>query len=152
MMKKAFLTLLSLIITGTVFAQKEQDKAVANMAAQANPALTAAQKSTLAWVKLYDLTAEQAKETLDIQKTKFQNLSDIEPLKATNASLYIQKRLASFEIANAALKTLLDDRQLKIFEREQLANAAKYEDIVGALKKSGYSEEAIQRKLMEVEF
>jgi hypothetical protein len=147
-MKKTFLTLASLLFTVLVFAQKE----TADMAKNANPSMSLAQKATMQWVKQYDLTSEQALKALAIQKTKYENLAGIEPLKAQKPDIYIQKRLSSFEIANSEFKDLLDDRQMKIFKLQDLERAAKYDSIVATMKKTGYSEEAIRQKLMETEF
>ncbi len=147
-MKKTFLTLASLLFTVMVFAQKE----VSEMAKNANPELSMAQKATIEWVKLYDLASEQAKEALAIQKTKYQNLADIEPLKTQNPDKYVQKRLSSFEIANTEFRNLLDERQLKIFKQKEAERTAKYENIISAMKKTGYSDEDIRQKLMVTEF
>lgn len=147
-MKKIFLTFVGLLFTIMVFAQKETPDMVKN----ANPGLSLAQKATIEWVKLYDLSSEQAQAALAIQKSKFQNLADIESLKTQNQDLYVQKRLSSFEIANTEFMSLLDDRQLKIFKQKEIERTAKYESIVSTMKKTGYSEEAIQQKLMETEF
>ena len=147
-MKKTFLTLVSLLFTVMVFAQKE----VPDMVKNANTELSLAQKATIEWVKLYDLASDQAREALAIQKSKYQNLIDIEPLKTQNPDLYVQKRLSSFEIANSEFRSLLDERQLKIFKQKELERTAKYENIVSVMKKTGYSDEDIRQKLMVTEF
>ena len=147
-MKKTFLTLVPLLFAVVVFGQKE----VAEMAKNANPELSMAQKATIEWVKLYDLDSDQAKEALAIQKTKYQNLADIEPLKAQEPDKYVLKRLSSFEIANTEFRNLLDERQMKIFKQKEAERSAKYENIVSAMKKTGYSDEDIRQKLMVTEF
>ena len=147
-MKKTFLTLVSLLFTVMVFAQKE----VPDMVKNANPDLSRAQKATIEWVKLYDLASDQAREAFSIQKAKYQNLADIEPLKTQNPDLYVQKRLSSFEIANTEFRNLLDERQLKIFKQKEAERTAKYENIVSAMKKTGYSEDDIRQKLMVTDF
>ena len=147
-MKKTLLTLVSLLFTVLVFAQKE----VSDMAKSANPELSLAQKATMEWVKLYDLASDQAREALSIQKSKYQNLADIEPLKTQNPDLYVQKRLSSFDIANSEFRSLLDERQLKIFKQKETERIAKYENIVSVMKKTGYSDEDIRQKLMVTEF
>ena len=147
-MKKTLLTLASLLFTVLVFAQKE----VPDMVKNANTELSLAQKATIEWVKLYDLASDQAREALAIQKSKYQNLIDIEPLKTQNPDLYVQKRLSSFEIANSEFRSLLDERQLKIFKQKELERTAKYENIVSVMKKTGYSDEDIRQKLMVTEF
>lgn len=147
-MKKTVLTLVSLLFTVLVFAQKE----VPDMAKNANQGVSSAQKATIEWVKLYDLDADQARATLAIQEAKYRNLADIEPLKTQNKDVYVQKRLSSFDIANTEFMTLLDARQLKIFKQKEIERSAKYENIVSVMKKTGYSDEVIQQKLMETEF
>ncbi|MBL7817365.1 MAG: hypothetical protein JNL70_20330 [Saprospiraceae bacterium] len=147
-MKKTFLTLIGFLCAMALFAQKEMPEIAKN----ANKDLSAAQKATIEWVKLYDLSSDQALEALSIQKAKFQNLADIESLKTQNPELYVQKRLSSFEIANTEFKNLLDERQLTIFKQKEIERQSKYETIVSAMKKTGYSEEAIRQKLMETEF
>ena len=147
-MKKTLLTLASLLFTVLVFAQKE----VPDMVKNANPELSLAQKATIEWVKFYDLASDQAREALSIQKSKYQNLADIEPLKTQNPDLYVQKRLSSFDIANSEFRSLLDERQLKIFKQKEMERTAKYENIVSVMKKTGYSDEDIRQKLMVTEF
>ena len=147
-MKKVFLTLVSFLFTVLAFAQTETPDMVKN----ANPALSLAQKATIEWVKQYDLSSEQALATLAIQKTKYQNLASIEPLKTQSPDAYVQKRLSSFEIAHTEFMNLLDERQMKIFKQKEVERTAKYESIVSSMKKTGYSEEAIRQKLMETEF
>lgn len=147
-MKKTFLTFVGFLFAVLVFAQKETPDMVKN----ANPSLSLAQKATIEWVKLYDLSSDQAREALAIQKAKYQNLADIESLKTQSQELYVQKRLSSFEIANTEFMALLDERQMKIFKQKEIERTAKYESIVSTMKKTGYSEEAIRQKLMETEF
>jgi hypothetical protein len=147
-MKKTFLTLVPLLFAVVVFGQKE----VSEMAKNANPDLSMAQKATIELVKLYDLDSDQAKEALEIQKTKYQNLADIEPLKTQEPDKYVLKRLSSFEIANTEFRNLLDERQMKIFKQKEAERAAKYDNIVSAMKKTGYSDEDIRQKLMVTEF
>ena len=147
-MTKIRLTLASLLFTVSLFAQKEETDMLKN----ANQSLSVAQKATIEWVKMYDLDGDQARAALTIQKTKFQNLSDIESLKTAKPDLYVTKRLSSFEIANTEFMGLLDTRQMKIFKQKEAERTGKYETIVSGMKKSGYSDAAIQQKLMETEF
>ena len=73
-------------------------------------------------------------------------------MKTQNPDLYVQKRLSSFEIANTEFRNLLDERQLKIFKQKEAERTAKYENIVSAMKKTGYSEDDIRQKLMVTDF
>ncbi len=147
-MKKTVLTLASLLFTVLVFAQKE----TSDMAQSANQGLSIAQKAAIEWVKLYDLDAEQARAALTIQQAKYKNLAGIESLKTQKPDLYLQKRLSSFEIANNEFQGLLDTRQLKIFKQQEIERTIKYENIVSTMKKTGYSDAAIQEKLIATEF
>ena len=147
-MKKTILTLVSLLLTIMTYAQKETPDIVKN----ANPGLSSAQKATIEWVKVYDLDADQTRAALAIQQAKYQNLTDIESLKTQKPDVYIQKRLSSFEIANNELMALLDNRQMRIFKQKETERTIKYDNIVTTMKKTGYSDEAIQQKLMETEF
>jgi hypothetical protein len=147
-MKKLLLIVLNVALTFGVFAQTAEK----NTAMSANPDLSAAQKTTLALVKLYDLSGEQAKEALKIQKAKAQNLADIEPMKATNMAAYVQKRMAALEIASNELSTFLDPRQMKIFAQEQAKNANKIGSITENLKKEGIPQSEINKQLAALEF
>jgi hypothetical protein len=148
MMKKLLLIVLNVALTLGVFAQTTEKNTVNT----ANPDLSAAQKTTLALVKTYDLSGEQAKATLKIQQAKAQNLADIEPMKATDMAAYAQKRLATMEIAANEFSTLLDPRQMKIFKQEQAENTNKVTRITQALKKEGVPQAEINKQLSALDF
>ncbi len=147
-MKKLLLIVLNVALTLGVFAQTTEKNTVNT----ANPDLSAAQKTTLALVKTYDLSGEQAKATLKIQQAKAQNLADIEPMKATDMAAYAQKRLATMEIAANEFSTLLDPRQMKIFKQEQAENTNKVTRITQALKKEGVPQTEINKQLSALDF
>jgi hypothetical protein len=147
-MKKLLLIVLNVALTLGVFAQTAEK----NTAMSANPDLSAAQKTTLALVKLYDLSGEQAKETLKIQKAKAQNLADIEPMKAADLAAYAQKRLGAMEIAANEFSTLLDPRQMKIFINERTENANKIARLTQSMRKQGLPETEINKQLGALEF
>jgi hypothetical protein len=147
MMKKFLLTVLSIALTLNVFAQTAEKTAQNS----ANPDMSAAQQATLALVRAYDLSGEQAQATLKIEQAKVQNLADIEPLKGTDMSAYAQKRFASMEIAANEFSTLLDPRQLNIFKDAQAKNAAKIANITQGLRKQGVPEAQISEQLALIE-
>jgi hypothetical protein len=148
MMKKLLLIVLNVALTLGVFAQTAEK----NTAQTANPDLSAAQKNTLELVKRYDLSGEQAKETLKIQQTKAQNLASIEPMKANDMAAYVQKRMAALEIATNEFSTLLDPRQMKIFQQQQVENANTVVRITQNLKKEGLPQSEINKQLAALEF
>jgi hypothetical protein len=147
MMKKILLTVLSIALTLNVFAQTAEKTAQNS----ANPDMSAAQQATLALVRAYDLSGEQAQATLKIEQAKVQNLADIEPLRGTDMSAYALKRLASMEIAANEFSTLLDPRQLNIFKDAQVKNAAKVANLTQGLRKQGVSEAEINKQLALIE-
>ncbi len=148
MMKKFLLIVLNVALTLGVFAQTAEK----NTAKSVNPDFSAAQKNTLALVKLYDLSGEQARETLKIQQTKAQNFADIEPMKATDMAAYAQKRLTAMDMAANEFSTLLDPRQMKIFMQQRNENADKVARITQNLKKQGVPETEVNKQLGALAF
>ena len=148
MMKKLLLIVLNVAFAFGVFAQNaEKDAANA-----ANPSLSVAQKATLSLMKIYDLSGEQAKATLQIQQAKVQNFADIEPLKASDMAAYAQKRLSAVEIAANEFATLLDPRQLKIFKQERTKQSEDIMRITQNLRKEGLPETEINKQLGALDF
>jgi hypothetical protein len=148
MMKKLLLIVLNVALTLGVFAQKADNDA----AKTANPDLSAAQKATMALVKTYDLSGEQAQATLKIQQAKVRNFADIEPMKATNMAAYAQKRMAAVDIAVNEFSTLLDARQLKIFKQEQAERTNNMMRITQNSRKEGLPESEINKQLGALDF
>ncbi len=148
MMKKLLLVVLNVALTLGVFAQTAEKYT----AKTANPDFSAAQKATLALTKTYDLSGEQAKETLKIQQAKVQNLADIEPMRATDPAGYAKKRLAAMEIATNEFSTFLDPRQMKIFKLEQAERTEKLMRITQNLRKEGLPESEINKQLSALDF
>ena len=117
-----------------------------------NKPLTTAQKTTIELSKVYNFTAEQALAVKKIQENKYQALAKIEKIKAADMKIYIAKRLSAFETADNDLMSLLDESQLAIFKKQQLVKSDKYEAIVVSMKKQGYAQAEIDKKLAETEF
>ncbi len=143
-MKKFVLILSGLLLTVVVFSQ--------NLKEPLNKPLTAAQKVTIELSKIYNLTGEQVLELNKIQEAKLTALSKMEGLKAQDMKKYIVKRLSAFETADNALMALLDERQMETFKKRQIEKSTKYETIVEGMKKQGFSQSDIQKKLADTEF
>jgi hypothetical protein len=151
-MKKAFLTILSCIVTLSLFAQNVEKEEAAKLAGQANPNLSMARKATIEWVKIYDLQGEQAVEALKIQESKYRNLASIEGMKAADKSAYVQKRMAALGVADGELYLLLDSRQKQIFQAQQEMKASKLASFTSNLKKDGFSDAAVNDQLANFDF
>ena len=143
-MKKFILLLSGMLLTLVAFSQNRQEPV--------NKPLTAAQKMTIELSRTYNLTGDQALELNKIQEAKLTALSKIEAFKAQDMKKYIVKRLSAFETADNALMSLLDERQMEIFKKQQIEKTIKFETIVEGMKKEGFSQTDIQKKLAETEF
>ena len=143
-MKRLIFILSALFFTGFAIGQ--------NSAESVNKPLTTAQKTTIELSKVYNFTAEQALAVKKIQENKYQALAKIEKIKAADMKKYIAKRLSAFETADNDLMSLLDDSQLAVFKKQQLVKSDKYEAIVVSMKKQGYAQAEIDKKLAETEF
>lgn len=143
-MKRLIFILSALFLTSFAIGQ--------NSAESVNKPLTTAQKTTIELSKVYNFTAEQALAVKKIQENKYQALAKIEKIKAADMKKYIAKRLSAFETADNDLMSLLDDSQLAVFKKQQLVKSDKYEAIVVSMKKQGYAQAEIDKKLAETEF
>ena len=143
-MKRLIFILSALFFTGFAIGQ--------NTAESVNKPLTTAQKAAIELSKVYNFTAEQALSVQKIQENKYQALAKIEKIKAADMKKYIAKRLSAFETADNDLMSLLDESQLDVFKKQQLAKSDKYEAIVVSMKKQGYPQVEIDKKLAETEF
>ena len=143
-MKKFILLLSGMLLTIIAFSQ--------NLKEPVNKPLTAAQKMTIELSRTYNLTGEQVLELNKIQEAKLSALAKIEGLRAQDMKKYILKRLSAFETADNALMSLLDERQMEIFKKQQIEKSIKFETIVEGMKKEGFSQIDIQKKLAETEF
>ncbi len=114
--------------------------------------MNVAQRATTELVKTYSLSAEQAKEVVKIQASKYEALGKLESLKATDMTKYIAKRLSTFETADNGLMVLLDESQLKIFKQQQIEKTNRFDTLVMGMKKQGIKQEDIDKKLADMEF
>lgn len=143
-MKRLIFILSALFFTGFAIGQ--------NTAESVNKPLTSAQKTTIELSKVYNFTPEQALAVQKIQESKYQALVKIEKIKAADMKKYIAKRLSAFETADNDLMSLLDESQLEIFKKQEVVKSDKYEAIVVSMKKQGYAQAEIDKKLAETEF
>ena len=143
-MKRLIFILSALFFTGFAIGQ--------NTAESVNKQLTTAQKTTIELSKVYNFTPEQALAVQKIQESKYQALVKIEKIKAADMKKYIAKRLSAFETADNDLMSLLDESQLEIFKKQEVVKSDKYEAIVVSMKKQGYAQAEIDKKLAETEF
>lgn len=143
-MKRLIFILSALFFTGFAIGQ--------NTAESVNKQLTTAQKTTIELSKVYNFTPEQALAVQKIQESKYQALVKIEKIKAADMKKYIAKRLSAFETADNDLMSLLDESQLEVFKKQEVVKSDKYEAIVVSMKKQGYAQAEIDKKLAETEF
>ena len=143
-MKRLTFIFSALFFTGIAMGQ--------NTAESVNKQLTTAQKSTIELSKVYNFTPEQALAVQKIQESKYQALVKIEKIKAADMKKYIAKRLSAFETADNDLMSLLDESQLEVFKKQEVVKSDKYEAIVVSMKKQGYAQADIDKKLAETEF
>ena len=81
-----------------------------------------------------------------------QNFADIEPLKASDMAAYAQKRLTTLDIAANEFSTLLDPRQMKIFQKERAQQSNEIARITQNLRKEGLPETEINKQLGALDF
>jgi hypothetical protein len=144
-MKKTFLIFFVLIFAQTLRGQTSAGESV-------NKPTSSAQKATLAWVRTYDLTPEQAQKALISQENKYKALLKMETLKVKDLKKYIAKRQSAFTVAENELMTILDERQLEVFKTQQAEKRRTVSSMVSGMKKGGNSEADIEKKMSEMDF
>jgi hypothetical protein len=144
-MKKTFLIFFVLIFAQTLRGQTSAGESV-------NKPTSSAQKATLAWVRTYDLTPEQAQKALISQENKYKALLKMETLKVKDLKKYIAKRQSAFTVAENELMTILDERQLEVFKTQQAEKKRTVSSMVSGMKKGGNSEADIEKKMSEMDF
>jgi hypothetical protein len=103
-------------------------------------------------VKLYDLNAEQALQVQEIQNLKIANLAEIEGLKTSNLALYAKKRASVEEMASASLLQVFDARQVAKFQEILAKNKMAREDSMQKMRKEGFSEADIEKKMLDMPY
>ncbi len=112
---------------------------------------SAVQKATNEVVSLYKMDAPQAKEVYQIQEVRLHNLQAIEYLRQEDYALFLRKRAAIRIGAEHAIKNILTQEQLEIFNAQKAEKQKLETEKMRALKIQGASKEAIQLALLEIE-
>jgi hypothetical protein len=144
-MKKTFLIFFVLIFAQILRGQTSAGESV-------NKPTSSAQKATLAWIRTYDLTPEQAQKALISQENKYKALLKMETLKVKDLKKYIAKRQSAYTVAENELMTILDERQLEVFKTQQAEKKRTVSSMVSGMKKGGNSEADIEKKMSEMDF
>lgn len=137
-MKRLILCLSVLFVAAGIFAQTNVEK-------------SPAQKATDDLVQVYSLDAGQAAAMLKIQQRKYRNLAEIEPIKESNTSLYIQKIRALQYAQEVSFHKIMNEEQLKIFAQRNLALREKKAKVYKEMKAAGASQEEIDEKVIELD-
>ena len=109
------------------------------------------QKATNDLIALYQLDQTQQQKAYEIQERKLENLAQVETIKKTDYDTYLRKRRAVQIGADHAIKRLLNESQLKIYQEKQEARRALEAEKMRELKQKGASNEEIQRALLEIQ-
>lgn len=109
------------------------------------------QQATNAVAALYQLDETQKEKVYEIQDRRLRNLAQIETIKATDYDTYVIKRRAIQIGTDNAIKRLLNETQLKIYEAQIAVRRQKEVDKMIELKKQGASKEEIEKALLEIE-
>lgn len=109
------------------------------------------QKATNDLTALYQLDQAQQQKAYEIQERKLENLAQVETINKTDYDTYLRKRRAVQIGADHAIKRLLNESQLKIYQEKQEARRALEAEKMRELKLKGASKEEIQRALLEIQ-
>lgn len=120
--------------------------------AQANPALSPAQRDAIELVEYYGLHGDQVQKVKDIQILKYQNLAQIESLRKTDLKLYIAKRQTTYDMAEVTMLQVLEDAHLEKYKARELARLFKRQNHTDILRKQGLNDDEIERSYADFEF
>lgn len=109
------------------------------------------QKATNELTALYQLDQVQQQKAYEIQERKLENLAQVETINKTDYDTYLRKRRAVQIGADHAIRRLLNESQLKIYQEKQEARRALEAEKMRELKLKGASKEEIQRALLEIQ-
>ncbi|MBK7871571.1 MAG: hypothetical protein IPJ74_13315 [Saprospiraceae bacterium] len=123
----------------------------ATVSAQSKVNAREVQQATNAVAALYQLDETQKEKVYEIQDRRLRNLAQIETIKATDYDTYVIKRRAIQIGTDNAIKRLLNETQLKIYEAQIAVRRQKEVDKMIELKKQGASKEEIEKALLEIE-
>jgi len=119
--------------------------------AQNSTGKTPAQSDTEKMTQLYGLSQKQQGEMLKIQERKYRNLTEVEPLKASDPALYMKKVQAMLYGNNASLERILTKEQVKTLRQQQLDLRNKKADAFKQMKAAGASQQEINLKMTQLE-
>jgi hypothetical protein len=99
--------------------------------------------------QVYGLTTKQQSQMLEIQERKFRNLAEIEPLKMSDPTTYLQK-LRSLQLGqNASFERILNEQQRETMKEQQRQLRDKKAVAYKELKTAGASEQEISQKMIQ---
>ena len=136
-MKKLILSIFSLMLAISVFAQDTVDPKV--------------QKAADEMVKTYNLDETQAATAVEIQERRFRNLAEIESLKNTNRDMYRHKFKAIQSSTDASLRRMLNEEQMAIYNQRKQDLRKKNADKTAQLKAKGLSVDEIEDALLGID-
>ncbi len=120
----------------------------------AGPALQAqegrAAEATAALVPVYHLNAKQQAEMQKIQERKYRNLSEVEPLREEDPSLYLQKVKALQFAHEKSIERMLDDTQIQVHRQRQTAFRERRAAVVKSLKATDARQETVEQEMLRV--
>ena len=123
----------------------------AGLTAQSDAKQTPAQETTTALTARYQLTTEQQAEVLTMQERKYRNLAEIEGLRDTEPQTYAKKIRAMQYANDMAMRQLLNEDQLKIFQQQLLELRQQRAEVYKEMKAAGKHPAEIESKVMEIE-
>ena len=135
-MKNTILSFVFLLLASLAFGQSEKSPA---------------QQMTDRLTEKYGLTPDQQAKMLTIQERNFRQLAEIEDLKKSNPTLYIQKMRALKMGMDGSVKRILREDQLAIFRQEKIAFRKQKSTIYSEMKSKGATQQQIDMRLCQLE-
>lgn len=112
---------------------------IANLSAQQ------AQPNLENWIQTYQLDVAQQKTAKQLIEQRVKNLAALETIKTSSPDVYQEKLLVLEKQTRMGLKSVLNDRQLVVFEAEEANRKAAIVARVAQLKASGAEKEEIAK-------
>lgn len=109
------------------------------------------QSETEALTSLYQLDQKQTEQMRVIQERRFKNLAEIEVLKNKNELMYLSKKKSIRKGTEAAIKMLLNEAQMQIFNAQILERRKKESNLVKKMRTNGASKEEIEKVLLQMD-
>ena len=100
---------------------------------------------------MYDLDANQSAKVYSIQVRKQKQLEQIQSLETSNPELYITKLKALHEGNEGSIKLLLNQEQLRSYQRNFLRVREERAAKAKALKEQGASNLEIEKAILAIE-